>query len=71
MTRARAKATLCRSPPEISRGLRSRRVRDAKGFENGSALFSPLVFVSIGQAILDIFSDREMRKKSEVLENIA
>src|SRR5271167_513264 len=50
-------------------GLAVAQMRDPKRFENGIALSWAIAFVHAGEAVLDIFSDGEMGKKSEVLKN--
>src|SRR5579864_6487259 len=44
---------------------------DAKRFEDRITLVSPFALLYSREAVLDIFSHGEMRKKSKVLENVA
>src|ERR1700722_7830962 len=46
-------------------------MRNAKRFKDGVTFFSSVAPTYAGEAVLDIFPYREMRKKSKVLENIA
>ena len=44
---------------------------DPERFEDGTALFRRSLLCTPGETVFDIFLDREMWKKSEVLKNIA
>ena len=54
ITRARASATLCRSPPEICPGRRSAQMGDAERLQNGGAALLALLAAKPEETVLDV-----------------
>ena len=71
VTRDRARATRCRSPPEISAGRRWRKVIDVQLLQHlGDALLAGGAR-EMRETILGVLLDREMRKQCEILQDIS
>src|SRR5437016_10284950 len=69
VTKARASATLWRSPPEISPGLPAQ-MRDAKRFEHSVCARAALGSIKTRDPVLNVSFDAEMRKQREILKDV-